>query len=69
MKTKFKSKYVLGVGYPWTKGYIQAPYEGWLAMSNKKQDTDPIDIEMPEELYSDECPRFRLVLERIWEKK
>lgn len=62
-KVKFKSRYILGVGYP-IRNTPKSTYTNIsLAISNSCPESKVI-LNLPEELSLD-TPKYRLVLERI----
>ena len=66
MKVKFKKRYVLGIGYPWAMG-IGPAYKEICLSSGKKGPTglDRVTLDWPAELWSEDLPQYRLVLERV----
>jgi hypothetical protein len=62
-KKKFKKRYVLGEGYPWAFGE-NLPYKQ-IGLCSKHIGTQLVSVDFPLELWSNELPRYRLVLERI----
>ena len=65
-KNVFKKRYVLGEGFPWALGIKNYKTLG-MAMSNKG--INYIELNWPIELWWHDCPKFRLVLERISDGK
>jgi hypothetical protein len=64
MKNKFKDKYVLAEGYPWTYN----TYTNILIGMNKDAiGITPIELNMPNELWDKDVPKYKLVLEKIKE--
>lgn len=61
-KPKFKRKYTLGEGHPWAYG-IGPYYE--IGMNEYPVGIRRKELEWPKELWSKECPKYRLVLERV----
>lgn len=64
-KLKFKRKYILGEGYPWAIGfgkYLQ------VSMCKKKSGVNMIELNWPAELWSQDIPKYRLVLEKVKEE-
>ena len=66
MTTKFKSRYVLGEGYPWVDG-LSSFTEVSMFETPFAQRENLVDLDWPEELWSklDTLPKYRLVLERV----
>ena len=67
MTDKFKSRYVLGEGYPWVNGLgpgTHYPYYE-VVMNEENMTSDRIKINWPDELWENDLPKYRLVLERI----
>jgi hypothetical protein len=62
MTDKFKDRYVLGVGYPWTHGTGPTHH---VQLWNKATGGSLMKLKLPNELYQEECPKYRLVLERV----
>lgn len=56
---KYRDRYVLATGYPWVR---QDCVEMYL---NAKEDDVPLAMDQHSELDYEECPRYRLVLERV----
>lgn len=65
-KPKFKKKYVLGEGYPWALG-VEKHKE--TSMVDRTKGVSPIVLDWPEELWSADVPKYRLVLEKVDDKK
>ena len=67
MKVKFKKRYVLGTGYPWVRGQGPSSYKEICLSFSEKGPTglDTVFLEWPEELWSQDLPQYRLVLERV----
>ena len=61
MTTKFKSRYVLAEGYPWV-----IDYGNGIVMHNSRH---PMGyrrkLDWPKELWSEDLPKYRLVLELV----
>ena len=62
-KPKFKDRYVLGEGYPFQDTYetvvlFKTPYD-----ANEWQ--DEATLKFPRSIMKKDCPKYRLVLERI----
>jgi hypothetical protein len=55
---KYKDRYVLAEGYPVEKGF-------GVALSKYPTFTEEIEIPLPDELYNENCPKYRLVLEKV----
>ena len=66
-RIKFKRRYVLAEGYPWAFGN-GPPYAG-IGVCSEPKGTSFITFPIPAELWSEDLPRYRLVLERIKEPK
>lgn len=66
MTTKFKDRYVLGEGYPWVTGLGKpdCPYTDVRLWPEPKA-SKPIEIDWPNELWSEDLPKYRLELVRI----
>ena len=64
MKVKFKKRYVLGIGYPWMMGSENPPHTN-LLMALKPTGLIPVDLDWPGELWDQDLPQYRLVLERV----
>lgn len=62
MTTNFKSRYVLAEGYPWTHGTGPTHH---IQMWNKSENGRLMELKLPNELYKEDCPPYRLVLERV----
>ena len=68
MKTKFKDRYILGVGYPHPIGI--GPIYSRLCLSKDKNALIVIELDWPNELWWDkDLPQYRLVLERVEKDK
>ena len=67
MKTKFKKRYVLGTGYPWANGLgtEEFPYFYICLDSTPTRSGTREILDFPPELWSEDLPEFRLILERI----
>jgi len=63
---KFKRKYILAEGYPWIVTHNQREM---IQMEEAAVGHQPVPINWPEELWSNELPKYRLVLERVKEKE
>ena len=63
MSNKFKKKYVLGEGYPRALG-LQSHYDK-VFLCKESSGSDLIALNFPDELWTKEMPKYRLVLERI----
>ena len=66
MTTKFKSRYVLGEGYPWATGIgtVDSPYDT-IVLHRDSMMGQRMQINFPTELWSKDLPKYRLVLERV----
>lgn len=64
MKKRYKSRYVLGVGYPWFYG-INKAYSMEVGINMKLKGYGPIQLKNPIELLDRDVPKFRLILERV----
>lgn len=66
MTTKFKKRYVLGEGYPYVTGLGRpdCPYTD-VRLWEEQKASKSIEIDWPEELWSEDLPPYRLVLELI----
>ena len=62
MTDKFKSRYVLGEGYPFVHPKLP-PFK--LGIWDKLFDPHCIELDWPYEMNELEIPKYRLVLERI----
>ena len=64
--TKFQSRYVLAEGYPWVTGLgnAESPYTD-VRMWEEPKASRHIEINWPDELWSNDVPKYRLVLERV----
>jgi len=67
MKVKFKKRYVLGTGYPWVLGGKSPQQVICLAVDAIGLDT--VTLNWPKELWDNELPQYRLVLERVGKDK
>lgn len=63
-KPKFKTRYVLGEGYPWALG--REPYT-LICLVKKSPGADKIELNFPEELWLEDVPKYRLILEKVEE--
>jgi|GEM_PF-3524519 len=61
MTDKFKSRYVLGEGYPWSKGQGKDNIQ----MHRNTEGGPPVILKIPDVLLGVGGPKYRLVLERI----
>ena len=61
-KKIFKKRYILGEGYPWAYG--KEPYKN-IGLVKNSQGVDSINLVFPSELWKDNLPKYRLVLERV----
>jgi hypothetical protein len=59
---KYKDRYVLGVGYPFETGI-----NGIGLSKHQIPEIYEIDVvlKIPYEIFKDQCPKYRLVLERV----
>ena len=64
MKLKFKKRYVLGEGYPWMQEWSRLKY---ISISKDRFSTE-FEIKWPPELWSKDCPKYRLELVRVDKK-
>ena len=59
-KPKFKNRYVLGTGYPWITDL------GYVCLWEGRYNSRPIiTLKVPLEIWSEDIPKFRLVLEKV----
>jgi hypothetical protein len=65
---KYKKRYVLGEGYPWMHGLATEKHIK-ISLSRASMGTAFIALDWPEELWKPDLPKYRLILERINEKK
>ena len=65
MKVKFKKRYVLGTGYPWENNN-SVPTELLIALSPNGFSAK---LNWPKELWDQDLPQYRLVLERVEKDK
>jgi len=68
MKPKFKSTYILGVGYPWFYGSDQNQTIQ-VGINVEPVGICPVEINIPQELWDKRLPKYELVLRRVKEKK
>jgi hypothetical protein len=59
---KFKKKYVLGEGYPWEYDVDEHKRVG---LNKSVSGFDPVVLKFPEEMWSNDVPKYRLILEKI----
>lgn len=64
--SKFKKKYILGTGYPISSGAVTCDKVG---LSKNLMEFDRVALIFPDELYAQETPKYRLVLERVDSKR
>ena len=66
-KPKFKDRYVLGVGYPWVKGLgtDELPFEDVSLWPQRDNFLPAKHLKVPIELFDEDIPKYRLVLERV----
>lgn len=64
MKKKFKDRYVLGEGYPFQDSYANVSL---LKKPESESEPWPDDVilKFPKSIMRDDCPKYRLVLERV----
>ena len=62
---EFQERYVLGIGYPWAlgTGNEDDPHEQ-ISLCLESVGVNFLEIDFPRELFSQEVPKYRLVLER-----
>jgi len=58
---KYKEKYVLGEGFPWAYGLECR----MLALNERAVGLNPIKLKFPRELWNEDVPKYRLVLEKL----
>lgn len=67
-KLKFKSKYILGEGYPWFYGTNPTHFNE-IGLNEKPVGVNPVSMSIPKELGSRELPKYQLILKRVKETK
>jgi hypothetical protein len=62
MKFKFKTRYILGEGYPWAFGCTSTKSIG---LAPRPTTFSLQELTFPVELWSPKSPKYRLILERV----
>ena len=63
-KPKFKNRYVLAEGYPMPIGDVSKPYT-MIVMWEENMSSSRIPLNVPQDIFSNELPKYRLILERV----
>jgi len=58
---KFKDRYVLGEGYPWTDKNLKR----WMCIRKCIPYTYGKELDWPKEFWDFDVPKYRLILERV----